>query len=109
MRGKDADAPSITLSDGTVIAADLVIAADGVHSTAVEAILGKTNPPEPGKHSNCAYRFLIPRADLEASPETRFFNRGHQQLGCRLFADHAARRRMITYTCREYALTCSYI
>lgn len=101
---KNPDVPSITLVDGTVVTADLVIAADGVHSTAVEAILGKTNPPEVAKHANCCYRFLIPRTDLEADPETSFFNRGHQQLGVRLFIDPNSRRRLISYTCRKYVV-----
>ncbi|KAE9370098.1 FAD/NAD(P)-binding domain-containing protein [Stipitochalara longipes BDJ] len=98
------DTPSVTLFDGTVITADLVIAADGVHSTATEAVLGGTNPPQPAKHANCCYRFLISRADLEEDPATRFFNRGHRQLGCRIFADPEARRRLVTYTTRNHEI-----
>jgi salicylate hydroxylase len=87
--------------DGTVITADLVIAADGIHSTATEALLGEKSPPQPAKHSNCCYRFLISRAELEADPETRFFNQGHQQLGCRIFPDHVGARRLVSYTCQK--------
>jgi salicylate hydroxylase len=87
-----------------VITADLIIAADGVHSTAVEAILGESIAPQQAKDSNCCYRFLITRSELEADPETRFFNYGHQQLGCRIFADPPARRRLVTYTCRKYVI-----
>lgn len=99
---KNPDAPSITLLDGTIVTADLVIAADGVHSKAAEVILGKTEPPQkPANRMNCAYRFLIPRADVEADPETRSFNHGHQQLGCRALIDGPNQRRLITYSCRE--------
>jgi salicylate hydroxylase len=88
--------------DGTVITADLVVAADGIHSIATATVMGKANPPLPAEHNNCCYRFLITRAELEEDPETRWFNQGHQQLGCRIFPDPAAQRRLVTYTCREY-------
>lgn len=101
---QDPDTPSITLSSGTVIATDLVIAADGVHSVAVEAVLGKPNPPQPANHANCSYRFLIPRAELDADPETSFFVHGPQALGARIFAHPEGQRRIVSYPCREYGL-----
>lgn len=79
-----------------------MIAADGIHSTAVEAILGHSNNPQPAKHSNCCYRFLIPRAKLEADPETRFFVQSPAMLSCRLYADPATKRRLVVYPCRKY-------
>jgi salicylate hydroxylase len=64
-------------------------------------VLGKTTSPQPAKHNNCCYRFLIPRADLEKDPETVYFNQG--KLGCKIYADPEHNRRIVTYTCREYA------
>ncbi|KAH6683935.1 hypothetical protein B0J14DRAFT_571724 [Halenospora varia] len=98
----DPDTPSITLTNGRTITADLVIAADGVHSSAVEAILGKTNPPSPAKHANCCYRFLISRHDLESDPETKFFLEGQQPLGCRIWPDNENQRRLVCYSCRNH-------
>jgi salicylate hydroxylase len=96
------DIPSITLVDGTNFTADLVIAADGVHSKGAEVVLGNIETPQkPANRMNCAYRFLIPRADVEADPETRAFNHGHQQLGCRALIDGQNQRRLITYSCRK--------
>ncbi|CZR58475.1 related to salicylate 1-monooxygenase [Phialocephala subalpina] len=42
----DPNIPSITLQDGKVITADLVVASDGVNSDAPEVILGETSHPE---------------------------------------------------------------
>ncbi|OIW33066.1 FAD/NAD(P)-binding domain-containing protein [Coniochaeta ligniaria NRRL 30616] len=98
----DPDGPSITLADGTVVAADLVIAADGIHSAAVEAILGHSNAPQPANHSNCCYRFLISKAELEAHEDTKFFVQPPENLICRIYADHERNRRLVTYPCRDY-------
>jgi salicylate hydroxylase len=91
----------LTLQDGTIISADVILAADGVNSIASQAILGKVNAPEPAKHSNCCYRFLISREQLMSDPETKWFTEGHQSLGCRIYPDHQANRRLVSYTCRE--------
>ncbi|KAH8200869.1 hypothetical protein TruAng_004955 [Truncatella angustata] len=73
--GYDTEGPSITLSDGSIVRSDVVIGADGIHSTAVEAILGRVNEPVPSKDLyNFCYRFLISAADIEKDPETRFWN-----------------------------------
>jgi len=95
------DAGSITLADGRTVTGDLVIAADGVHSIAVEAIQGKPNPSQPALHLNCAYRFLIPSAEIEADPETKAFLHGPQRSTARVWVDPSGRRRLIGYPCRE--------
>ncbi|KAJ9165487.1 FAD/NAD(P)-binding domain-containing protein [Coniochaeta hoffmannii] len=100
----DPDGPSITLADGTVVAADLVVAADGVHSVAVEAVIGHDNPPQPANHSNCCYRFLISRSDLEAHDVTKFFVEPPGSLVCRIYADHGRSRRLVPYPCRDYEI-----
>lgn len=89
------------LQDGTIVTADLIIAADGVNSIASETINGKANAPEAVK-GDCCYRFLIPKADLAADPETSWFNEGEQSLGCRIFPDVQGHRRLIVYGCRKY-------
>ncbi|KAJ6445238.1 3-hydroxybenzoate 6-hydroxylase 1 [Purpureocillium lavendulum] len=71
--------PSITLSGGQEISGDVVVGADGIHSTATEAILGERSQPMPPVHHNFCYRFLIPSSALEVDPETRFWNEGDWQ------------------------------
>lgn len=96
--------PSITLQDGTIITADLVIAADGVNSDAAEVILGEASHPEATRNLNCCYRFLIPRTDLDANPETQWFNQSHQRHGCRVYADPEKPRRLVSYNCRNHEI-----
>lgn len=93
----------MTLKDGTVIKGDLVIGADGIHSVSVVTILGRPNPPQPAQHSNCCYRFLIPRADVENDPATSFFTTNLVGMqGIRIWPDAANARRLVYYPCREY-------
>ena len=87
-----------------MVTADLIIAADGVHSAAVEAILGHSNPPQMAKHNNCCYRFLISRVELEAHDDTKSFVEPPDSLICRIFADQERSRRLVTYPCRKYVL-----
>ncbi|KAM7220458.1 hypothetical protein V8F06_004237 [Rhypophila decipiens] len=97
--------PSIILKDGTIKKADLVIAADGVHSIGVEYVLGRKHRPQApgtGCNVNMAYRFLIPRAEVDSDPETKFFTEGVDFLGARVWADYKGRKRLISYPCRNY-------
>jgi salicylate hydroxylase len=99
----------MTLSDGSVINADIIIVADGVHSAGVEAILGKPNPPLPARHDNCCYRFLIPRQDLIDDPDTKPFVEGFYATGARLFTDPQDRsRRLVSYMVRGYVNSSPY-
>jgi salicylate hydroxylase len=60
---QDADGIRLQLADGTAVAADVVVAADGIHS----ALRGAVTEPEPPRYSGiCAWRSLVP---AEAAPE----------------------------------------
>ncbi len=76
-----------------------------MHSSAVGPVAGAPSPSLPARNWNCAYRFLIPWADLEDDPETRFFNHDPVVNGARVWVDYHGRRRIVTYTCREYGRT----
>jgi salicylate hydroxylase len=96
----DPEAPSITLSSGEVVKSDVVIAADGLHSIAVETILGHANPPQPQKLYNGCLRFLIPTADIEADPEARWWNENaNGQL--RVYMNGRTGNRLVSYPCRK--------
>ncbi|KAI6643888.1 hypothetical protein MCOR14_001697 [Pyricularia oryzae] len=98
----DPETPSMTLKDGTVITGDLLVGADGIHSISVATILGHPNHPRPAQHSNCCYRFLIPRALVEDDPETSFFTKELVGLqGLRIWPDVARNRRLVYYPCRN--------
>ncbi|KIA75888.1 salicylate hydroxylase [Aspergillus ustus] len=62
-----ADEGSVTLSDGSVHRADLIVAADGVHTTAIHQIIGRAVPAAPT--GSAAFRFLIPSDVLRENPD----------------------------------------
>ncbi|KAG9246621.1 FAD binding domain-containing protein [Calycina marina] len=97
----NAQTPSITMNNGNVITADLIVAADGVHSIAIKAISGGSTVPQSAAHTNCSYRFLIDAAELEADPETIFSDRNHQRPVTTIIADPGKKRRLIFYLCRN--------
>lgn len=60
--------PSVELSDGTLIFGNLIIAADGVNSTARQVILnGKVHDPKPSGFA--AYRATVDTKKMRADPE----------------------------------------
>jgi salicylate hydroxylase len=64
----DLEAPSVELSDGTLIFANLVVAADGVNSMARRRILnGKGHDPKPS--GLAAYRATVDTKKIRADPE----------------------------------------
>jgi salicylate hydroxylase len=62
---------SITLQNGEQMHADLIVAADGVHSIAHEAILGWSVPARPSGIT--AMRFLLKTQDILDDPKTASF------------------------------------
>ncbi|MDX6588432.1 MAG: hypothetical protein QOI31_2905, partial [Solirubrobacterales bacterium] len=64
--GVEPNAGIVVTEAGSRLQADLVIAADGIHSSVRHTIWGPDTPVDSG---DVAYRALIPRATIEASPE----------------------------------------
>ncbi|KAH8891202.1 salicylate hydroxylase [Thozetella sp. PMI_491] len=96
----DPETPSITLADGEVISADMIIVADGIHSTGAEIITGHETPvmaPAPGRQ-NFTYRFLIPTADIDADARTRGWVAEHDG---RNNSYHCNGNNLVTYPCRN--------
>ncbi|KDN69152.1 putative FAD dependent oxidoreductase [Colletotrichum sublineola] len=95
---QDPDGARFTLRDGTVVSADLVVVADGIHSGGVEAILGSPNPAFPAAQDNFCYRFLIPMEDVLSDPTTSELLDGAAG-GVRMFLGGG--KRIVTYPCRD--------
>ncbi|RAH84256.1 FAD/NAD(P)-binding domain-containing protein, partial [Aspergillus japonicus CBS 114.51] len=91
----DPAAPSLTLADGSVVEGDLVIGADGVHSTLRSIIAQEDGSPHPSGGS--AFRFLIPVAAIDANPATKDLvpRPGEFQLWDGTY------RRLVIYPCRN--------
>jgi salicylate hydroxylase len=66
---QDADNGKITIEGGEVMQANLIIAADGVHSTAVKEVLGD-EAVAVGETGWACMRWLVPREELLSDPET---------------------------------------
>ena len=96
------DAGSVELADGTVHFADLIVAADGVHSTIQTAVLG-TEAPVASPRGLESFRFLIPTADMLDDPMLVDMltkkSRGPTILADPLEVD--CERHMVWYDCQE--------
>ena len=64
----DPEGGSITLEDGTVHMADLVVAADGVYSTAPSVVLGQEVSST--FTGTSIVRFMLPTSNIKSDPET---------------------------------------
>ncbi|KAK0609583.1 hypothetical protein B0T17DRAFT_546610 [Bombardia bombarda] len=97
--------PSIILSTGEVVTGDVVVAADGIHSIGVEAVLGQPNPPQPQELYNGCFRFLITAADLEADPETSWWNKDGERNGrMSIYMNGKTGNRFVSYPCRDHTI-----
>ncbi|KFY62264.1 hypothetical protein V497_02473 [Pseudogymnoascus sp. VKM F-4516 (FW-969)] len=89
---------AVRFAGGAIAKADLVIAADGVHSKAVETVIGYPNPALPTEKYNFCYRFLIPTAEIAADPETASWTEGDDG---RIKVIVTEGRRLVWYPCRN--------
>ncbi|KAI9695809.1 MAG: hypothetical protein M1820_008402 [Bogoriella megaspora] len=66
----DAENGKVVTEDGEALQADLVVAADGVRSTAVKHVLGEGENVQARDTGWACMRWLVPRDDLLCDPET---------------------------------------
>jgi salicylate hydroxylase len=93
----DPDVGAITFANLSTVTADLVVAADGVHSGAAALVLGDDIPATPTGMS--AFRWLLPHGDLLADPRTSHFlvnDEGRMKI-FKGKEDH----RLVWYPCRD--------
>lgn len=88
---------SVTLKDGTTHTADVIVAADGVHSEATRVVLGVENPALPTNQT--AFRFLIPSLALSRDPETVHFLDSDDGRFKVFTGDNG--KRLVWYPCRK--------
>ena len=94
--GYDAEAGSVTLADGSILGADLIVAADGVHSIASEFV-GDPSPAIPS--DTTVVRFLIPTSTLKADPATATLIPGDGL--CSVYTTASRTHWLLRYPCRE--------
>ena len=92
----DAEGGSVTLADGSILSADLVVAADGVHSIASEFV-GDHRPAIPS--NTTVVRFLIPTSTLMADAATAALVPGDGL--CSVYTAKSRTHWLLRYPCRE--------
>lgn len=95
---QDAENGKVTTEDGEVLQADLVVAADGVHSAAVKHVLGD-GVIEAGDTGWACMRWLVPRDEFLADPETAHMI---QDSSTRYFTAAGGAAGLVWYPCRKY-------
>jgi salicylate hydroxylase len=100
----DATDSSITLANGDTQTADLIVAADGVHSQATRHV-GHDNFAAPTGMS--AFRFLIPSDTLREDPETASFLEDDE--GRFKIFTGSGDRRLVWHACRKYDVSTQWL
>ncbi|BGO99599.1 hypothetical protein RTG_01864 [Rhodotorula toruloides ATCC 204091] len=94
----DCEEGVVELQDGEVIKADVIVAADGIHSVARTAVLGNQLVAKRSGHS--AYRALIPADIVTSNPRIAHIVAGDAQ-GTGLTTYMGPDRRLVAYPCRR--------
>jgi salicylate hydroxylase len=86
----------VTLENGNILQADLIVAADGVHSTAVNYVLDESVR---AKDTGWAVmRWLVPTEDLLSDPQTAHMVENNS---ARLYIVRTGKTNMMWYPCRK--------
>ena len=95
----DPVAGSVTVEDGSVYSADLVIGADGVHSRARQFVTGFDSPPRPS--TTTVMRFTVASDTIRNDPVMApLLEGGDNTLRCYLIPSDDT-RYLLQYPCRK--------
>lgn len=98
----DGASGTVKFENGETASADLIVAADGVKSTAARHILGP-DCPELDSSGTIVYRFTLPREKILADPVTKPLLGAGPGM-CTFNVDSAARKWLVRYWCRDDGL-----
>ncbi|KAM0752591.1 FAD/NAD(P)-binding domain-containing protein [Meredithblackwellia eburnea MCA 4105] len=100
----DCEAGKITLVNGEVLSADVIIGADGIHSIVRAAVVGKQSSPKPTGRS--VYRSLIPTEKILTDPELAFLAtpKGERNNGTPVNSFINEKYEVVCYPCRDFKL-----
>jgi salicylate hydroxylase len=97
----DAEKGTVTTEKCEVLQADLVVAADGVHSAAVRHVLDDEGVVQAEETGWACMRWLVPREDIIGDPETSHMI---QDSATRYFTAAEGAAGLVWYPCRKYVL-----
>jgi salicylate hydroxylase len=92
----DSEIGTITMNDGEILTADIIIAADGIYSAMRKYIV--PTAPEPSPSNRSMFRMLIPCSTLATSPHTKDFLNPPGKMTMYTSDDG---RRVVCYPCRS--------
>ncbi|ESZ89778.1 hypothetical protein SBOR_9838 [Sclerotinia borealis F-4128] len=93
--GYDTINGSAILADGTIMTADLIVGADGIHSSAVKEVTGYETPAVPTKIS--CFRCLMPVQEIRDDPECASFMEAMEGKLCMFTSPKDGRQRIVWY------------
>lgn len=97
----DPEAGSVSLADGSLLEADLIVAADGVHSKASSFVVGHASPAVPS--NTTVIRFMISSETiLQNEKTTSLLSRGNNN--CSIYTTSSGASWLVRYPCRENEL-----
>ncbi|KAJ7234192.1 FAD/NAD(P)-binding domain-containing protein [Mycena haematopus] len=99
----DPEAGTVTLRGGEIHQADVVIGADGVHSTVRANILGRDNTKTPGSGLSC-FRCLFDASGLDEIPELAWLSEGISGARSIAWMEDGPWRTFVIYKCRNGTL-----
>ena len=94
---QDAENGKVTTENGEVLQADLIVAADGVHSKAVKHVLGD-EVIHAGDTGWACMRWLVPREEFLSDPETANMI---EDSSTRYFTGAEGAAGLVWYPCRK--------
>lgn len=95
----------MTLADGKIMTADLIVGADGIHSSAVKEVTGYENPAVPTGIS--CFRCLMPVKEIQDDPECAFLMKEMEGKLSSFVSPKNGHQRIVWYPCREYVMIIS--
>ena len=100
----DAENGKVTTEDGEILQADLIVAADGVHSTASKQVLGNDGMVQAGDTGWACMRWLVPRDEFLSDPETAHMI---EDSITRYFTAAEGAAGLVWYPCRKCVVSLS--
>ncbi|QSZ29965.1 hypothetical protein DSL72_004483 [Monilinia vaccinii-corymbosi] len=97
--GYNTETGSVTLANGTTMTADLIVGADGIHSSAVKEILGYENSAVPT--GIACFRLLLSVEEIQEDPECAFLMEDMEGRLRTFIAPQNGHGRVLWYPCRE--------
>ncbi|KAB8299319.1 hypothetical protein EYC80_001392 [Monilinia laxa] len=97
--GYNTEKGSVILANGATLTGDLIVGADGIHSSAVKSVIGYENPAV--QTGIACFRCLIPVKEILDDPECAFLMEDMEGKLRSFVSPNNGHKRIVWYPCRE--------